>query len=65
MFQRIDLRIERRFTFTGWSLFAFADVLNVTNRKNEQHYIWNEKTLEPDWLDQFATVPNVGFSVKF
>ena len=64
-FQRIDLRIERRFTFTGWSLFAFADVLNVTNRKNEQQYIWNEKTLEPDWLDQFATVPNVGFSVKF
>ena len=65
VFQRIDLRIERRFTFTRWSLFAFADVLNVTNRKNEQQYIWNEKTLEPDWLDQFATVPNVGFSVKF
>ena len=65
VFQRIDIRIERRFIFNGWSLFAFADVLNVTNRKNEQQYIWNEKTLEPDWLDQFATVPNLGFTLKF
>lgn len=64
-YQRLDLRVERQFTLNDWSLFVFSDVVNVTNRVNAQQRVWNGKTLEGDWLDQFALVPNIGFSVKF
>jgi hypothetical protein len=64
-FHRLDLRVERRFTVGGSSLFVFADVVNVTNRVNAQQRIWNGKTGSADWLDQFALVPNVGLSLTF
>ena len=64
-YHRLDIRVDRRFNFTNWSLLAFLDLLNVYNRENIQQFIWNPKTVERDVVPQYAFIPNLGFNVKF
>lgn len=64
-YQRLDIRVDRRFNFEGWSMIFFAEFLNVYNHKNIQQYIWNPKTKRPASIDQYSFLPNIGFNIKF
>ena len=64
-YHRLDLRVDRYFNFSDWSLLVFMDVLNVYNRENVQQFIWNPKTRSRDIIPQYALIPNIGFNVKF
>ena len=63
-YHRLDIRVDRRFEFAGWSLLVFADVLNVYNRENVQQYVWNPKTRARAIIPQYTLLPNIGFNVK-
>jgi len=64
-YQRLDLRVDRRFNHDGWSAVIFTEVLNVSNRVNVQQQVWNPKVRGPDTIDQYTFLPNIGFSLKF
>lgn len=64
-YHRFDIRVDRRFNYSNWSLLVFLDLLNVYNRENIQQYIWNPKTRARDIIPQYSFIPNMGFNVKF
>ncbi|MGC4093445.1 MAG: TonB family protein [Polyangiaceae bacterium] len=40
-FHQLDLRIDKRFKFEGWSLSAYLDLINAYNRKNPDFIQYN------------------------
>ena len=64
-YQRLDLRMDKRFNYEGWSMVFFVEILNVYNHKNIQNYIWNPKTRRQASLNQYSFLPAAGFNLKF
>ena len=64
-YHRFDIRVDRRFNFSDWSVLVFLDLLNVYNRENIQQFVWNPKTRSRDIIPQYSFIPNMGFNVKF
>lgn len=64
-YQRLDLRMDKRFNYEGWSMVFFIEILNVYNYKNIQNYVWNSKTRRQTSLNQYSFLPAAGFNLKF
>jgi hypothetical protein len=63
-YQRLDVRLDRRFFFKGWSLVAYFDIMNVGGRKN----IWDysrDKYGKVEKVYQWSTLPIGGFNMEF
>ena len=63
-YHRLDLRLEKVFSFSKFKLSPYIEVYNVYNRKNCSEVIWNE-----NYTDQYETVQlpllgAVGFSLE-
>lgn len=41
LYHRLDLHLEKKWTFTAWSLTAYADVQNVYNAANREYVDYN------------------------
>lgn len=41
LYHRLDLHVEKKWTFTAWSLTAYADVQNVYNSSNKEYLDYN------------------------
>ena len=63
-YHRLDIRLDRRFYFKGWSLVVYFDFINFYNRKNVWSYSRNEFG-EVENIYQFTTLPIGGFNVEF
>jgi hypothetical protein len=65
---RLDLRIDKRFTFGSWTLTAYLDLWNVYARKNVISYNFsvddNQNIICTEQLD-FGLVPLVGLTAQF
>ena len=65
---RLDLRIDKRFTFGSWTLTAYLDLWNVYARKNVISYNFsvddNQNIVRTEQLD-FGLVPLVGLTAQF
>lgn len=62
----LDLRVDRRWAFSHWSLIAYIDVQNVYNRKESQVPRWNARTESPDTLgSQIGILPSIGVSAEW
>ncbi|MBT3344082.1 MAG: TonB-dependent receptor [Gemmatimonadetes bacterium] len=68
-YQRLDLAIQRRFTFKSWDMSAQLQVINVTNRKNIFNYFWSEGTAhkrKPGSRKEIAMLPMLpSFGIDF
>ena len=49
----LDLRVDRRWNFTGWGLIAYLDLQNVYNNKSGGPVVWNEREqkAEVTWVE--------------
>jgi hypothetical protein len=63
-YNRLDLRIDKRFAFDNWSFVIFFDIVNIYNRDNIWSYQYNDDGTVEDVL-QFQTLPVVGVTVEF
>jgi hypothetical protein len=63
-YQRLDIRLDRRFFFKGWSLAAYLDIMNIGGRRNVWDYSRNEFG-KVEKVYQFNTMPVGGFSMEF
>ncbi len=64
-YTRIDVRVDRRFTFRASELLVFAGVQNVTNRQNFGGTTWNRQANVEERNDQLGAFPLVGLEWRF
>ena len=65
-FHSLDVRVDRRWNFTGWNLITYIDIQNVYNRKNIQSYRYDPRnnTVESDG-GSIGILPTIGISAEF
>ncbi len=64
-YNRLDIRMDYRFEFIGWSLVTYLDLQNVFNVKNVEQIIWNQKENAPDVVYQWSFLPAGGIKIEF
>jgi hypothetical protein len=64
-YQRLDLRVDRRFLIGRMNLSLYIEVQNVYNRENVAAFSWNPKTRQPITDKQLGLLPVFGINVQF
>jgi len=64
-YQRLDIRIDYRQDYDGWSLVSYLDFENVFNTKNIDQLFWDQKNKEIYTVYQWAFLPAGGIKVEF
>ncbi len=60
MFNRLDVRVEKKWTFDAWRLALFLDVQNVYNRQNREGVIYNFDYTESAPISGLPIIPALG-----
>lgn len=64
-FTRLDLRLDKRWNFSSWSLITYIDIQNVTSKKNITGYKWNKFKSEIEANESLGILPSIGINAKF
>ena len=64
-FDRMDVRVARRFTLAGVPAEAYLEVLNATNRRNVMDTEYNENYSEEEPVYQLPRIPFIGIVARF
>ena len=65
-FHSLDLRVDRRWNFSGWNLITYIDIQNVYNRKNVQGYRWDPRNSRIESTGgSIGILPSIGVSAEF
>ncbi len=64
-YHSLNIRVDRRFYFQGSSLIVYLSVWNAYGRNNIAGYQWNEILNEQESIDQWSTLPVLGFEYEF
>ena len=59
-FHQLDLRIAKRWRFTGWSLELYLDVQNVYNQGNVEAYQYSYDLRERTEITGLPILPSIG-----
>jgi TonB family protein len=60
LFNRLDVRIEKKWVFDAWRLALFLDVQNVYNRQNREGIIYNFDYTETAPISGLPIIPALG-----
>ncbi len=61
----LDVRLEKKWNFSKWSLNTYIDIQNITGRKNVSGYTWNEFTRTIDKRESIGVLPTIGINAMF
>ena len=61
----LDVRVDKRWFFSGWTLITYIDVQNVYNRKNVTSVRWDLRTQSPEFNESIGILPSIGISAMF
>ncbi len=61
----LDIRLDKLWFFSGWSLITYIDIQNIYNRKNITGVRWDVRTQKPDFNESFGILPSIGISAVF
>ena len=64
-YHSLNIRVDKRFYFSGSNLILYLSVWNVYGRENVASYVWNEVENEPDVQYQWSTLPVLGIEYEF
>lgn len=59
-FNRLDLRLEKQWTFAAWKLAFYLDVQNVYNATNSEGTIYDYRYRESQQIRGLPIIPNLG-----
>lgn len=65
VYHRLDVRAEKKWIFTAWTLTTYIDVQNIYNRKNIYQYEWNPFTRKIENGNNLGVLPTIGVSAEF
>ena len=62
----LDVRIDKRWYLSSWSLIAYLDIQNIYNRKNSTFVTWNARENRADAGESsIGILPSIGISAEF
>ncbi len=61
----LDLRVDKRWFFSGWTLITYIDIQNIYNRKNLSGIRWDKKEQRVDESSSIGILPSIGISAEF
>jgi hypothetical protein len=61
----LDLRVDRRWDFDGWTLVTYIDIQNIYNRKNVSAVRWDYAKMKPEQNEDIGILPSIGISLEF
>jgi hypothetical protein len=62
----LDIRVDRRWNFTGWNLIGYLDIQNIYNYKNTGSVRWNARERRAELNDSsIGILPSIGVSAEF
>ncbi|HEX2984819.1 MAG TPA: TonB-dependent receptor [Ignavibacteriales bacterium] len=61
----VDLRVDRRWNFTKWSLIAYLDVQNIYNNRTAGTIRWDYRENKTDESSSIGILPSIGISAEF
>lgn len=60
LFNRLDIRIQKKWVFQGWKLAVFLDIRNVYNHQNQEGIIYNFDFSQQSPLLGLPIIPSLG-----
>jgi TonB family protein len=60
LFNRLDLRVQKTWTFDQWKLALFLDIQNLYNQKNPEGEVYNYDFSERSVLTGLPIIPSLG-----
>jgi len=61
----LDVRVDRRWTFEGWTLITYLDIQNIYNRKPVDVPRFNQRTQQLEENNAIGILPSIGISAEF
>ena len=61
----LDLRVDKRWFFTGWTLITYIDIQNVYNKNNLSRIRWDRREQKVDESSSIGILPSIGISAEF
>ncbi len=65
VYHRLDIRAEKRWFFSKWSLTTYIDIQNVYNKQNISQYRWDKFKKEIVTDKNIGILPSIGVSAEF
>jgi TonB dependent receptor-like, beta-barrel/CarboxypepD_reg-like domain/TonB-dependent Receptor Plug Domain len=64
-YHSLNVRIDKRFYFSGSNLIVYLSVWNAYGKKNIAQYMWDEKENKQAEQEQWSTLPVLGVEYEF
>ena len=64
-FHSLDIRVDRRWDFDGWTLITYLDVQNIYNNKNATTIRWDPVKQKADTESSIGILPSIGINLEF
>lgn len=61
----LDIRLDKRWYFSGWTLITYLDIQNIYNRKNSTSVRWDSQEQRVDETSSIGILPSIGISAEF
>lgn len=61
----LDIRVDKRWNFSKWSLVTYIDIQNITGKKNITSYTWNKYKSIIEENNSLGVFPTVGVNAMF
>jgi hypothetical protein len=61
----LDVRVDKRWYFSGWTLITYLDIQNIYNQKNQSGVRWDRREMRTDESSSIGILPSIGISAEF
>ena len=61
----LDVRVDRRWYFSGWTLITYVDIQNIYNQNNQNGIRWDRREMRTDESSSIGILPSIGISAEF
>lgn len=61
----LDIRVDRRWFFAGWTFITYVDIQNIYNQKNLSGIRWDRREQRIDESSSIGILPSIGISAEF
>ncbi|MCU0621228.1 MAG: TonB-dependent receptor [Gemmatimonadales bacterium] len=64
-FHALDLRVDRRWSWSGTQLGVYLDLQNVYGRRNVSGVFWDARTQTQEFNESIGLLPTIGVNLEF
>ncbi|MGV8018206.1 MAG: carboxypeptidase-like regulatory domain-containing protein [Ignavibacteria bacterium] len=61
----VDVRLDKKWSFSKWTLVTYIDIQNLTKRKSVTKYSWNKYRREIKQNEGIGILPSIGINAMF